>query len=141
MPLMIRGPGVPRGVELDQIAANIDVAPTILEAAGVLPLRSVDGIDLVGLAQDPGTGGGRSSCSTTPLRTPCAIRDFMYAEHSTDPNDPGPEEFELYDLVTDPFQLENLYQASLSDPDLGGIREGLEDRLDELIGCSGAGCQ
>jgi N-acetylglucosamine-6-sulfatase len=141
VPLMMRGPGVPRGVERDQIAANIDVAPTILEAADVSPLAPVDGIDLVGLAQDPGTGDGRSILLDNPVSN--AVRDpnFMYAEHSSDPDNPGPEEFELYDLATDPLQLENLYEASLSDPELEDIREGLEDRLDELVGCVGAGCR
>jgi N-acetylglucosamine-6-sulfatase len=141
VPLMMRGPGVPRGIERDQIAANIDVAPTILEAADVSPLAPVDGIDLVGLARNPGTGDGRSILLDNPVSN--AVRDpnFMYAEHSTDPDNPGPEEFELYDLAADPLQLENLYEASLSDPELEDIREGLEDRLDELVGCVGAGCQ
>jgi N-acetylglucosamine-6-sulfatase len=141
VPLMVRGPGIPHGATLDQIAANIDIAPTILEAAEVAPLATVDGIDLVGLARDPDAGDGRSILLDNPVSN--AVRDagFMYAEHSTDPDDPGPEEFELYDLAADPFQLENLYEASLSDPELGVVREDLEDRLDDLVGCTGAGCQ
>jgi N-acetylglucosamine-6-sulfatase len=140
VPLIVRGPGIPRGVTLDQIAANIDVAPTILEAAGVAPLAPVDGIDLVGLARDPDTGDDRSILLDNPVSN--AVRDsrYMYARHSTDPDNPGPEEFELYDLEADPFQLENLYEASLTDPELEEIREGLEGRLDDLVGCSGAGC-
>jgi N-acetylglucosamine-6-sulfatase len=141
VPLMIRGPGVPRGVTREGIAANIDVAPTILEAADVPPLAPVDGIDLVNVARDPGTGDERSILLDNPSSAGVRAPNLMYAEHSTDPDDPGPEEFELYDLAADPFQLENLYETSFSDPELGDVREALEDRLDELAGCSGTGCR
>ena len=34
VPLLMRGPGVPRGEVRDQLVANVDIAPTVLEAAG-----------------------------------------------------------------------------------------------------------
>ena len=34
MPLLIRGPGVPEGVTVDDLAINADLAPTILDAGG-----------------------------------------------------------------------------------------------------------
>ena len=52
----------------------------------------------------------------------------------------GADEFELYDMAADPFQLENLYEESFENPGLGAVREDLEDRLDDLIGCAGNGC-
>ena len=34
MPLLIRGPGIPQGVSVDELAINADLAPTILDATG-----------------------------------------------------------------------------------------------------------
>ncbi|HEX5593327.1 MAG TPA: sulfatase [Solirubrobacterales bacterium] len=53
LPLLIRGPGIKKGVSTGQIAGNIDIAPTILELAGVKPDKSVDGASLVPYFRDP----------------------------------------------------------------------------------------
>ena len=60
VPLIIRGPGLPAGRVRNQLAANIDLAPTILDAAGVSPRLKMDGISLLGVARDPGGAGTRS---------------------------------------------------------------------------------
>ena len=41
-PLLVRGPGVPRGVSCSQMALNNDLAPTFAELAGVTPPTFVD---------------------------------------------------------------------------------------------------
>ena len=43
VPLLIRGPGVPRGVSRSQMALNNDLAPTFASWAGARPPRFVDG--------------------------------------------------------------------------------------------------
>jgi len=43
VPLLIRGPGVPRGVSRSQMALNNDFAPTIASWAGVRPPGFVEG--------------------------------------------------------------------------------------------------
>jgi N-acetylglucosamine-6-sulfatase len=43
-----------------QLAANIDLAPTILDAAGVSPRLKMDGISLLPTARDPTSGETRS---------------------------------------------------------------------------------
>jgi arylsulfatase A-like enzyme len=53
LPLLIRGPGIKPGSSTGELAANIDIAPTILELAGVEPDRSVDGRSLVPFMEDP----------------------------------------------------------------------------------------
>jgi arylsulfatase A-like enzyme len=53
LPLLIRGPGIKKGVSTGQIAGNIDITPTILELAGVKPDKSVDGTSLVPFFRDP----------------------------------------------------------------------------------------
>ncbi len=52
LPLLMRGPGIKRGSETGELAANIDIAPTILELAGVKPDRYVDGRSLFPFAHD-----------------------------------------------------------------------------------------
>jgi N-acetylglucosamine-6-sulfatase len=46
LPLLVRGPGIKPGSSTGELAANIDIAPTILELAGVKPDKSVDGRSL-----------------------------------------------------------------------------------------------
>ena len=37
VPLEMRGPGIPKGVSVDPLAINADLAPTIVDAAGAHP--------------------------------------------------------------------------------------------------------
>jgi N-acetylglucosamine-6-sulfatase len=46
LPLLVRGPGIRPGSSTGELAANIDIAPTILELAGVKPDKSIDGRSL-----------------------------------------------------------------------------------------------
>jgi len=49
VPLVVRGPGVPKGVHLDYIAGNVDYASTWAELAGIQPPDFVDGRSLLPL--------------------------------------------------------------------------------------------
>ncbi len=53
LPFLIRGPGIEPGSSTGELAANIDVAPTILELAGVEATKSIDGRSLVPFLRDP----------------------------------------------------------------------------------------
>jgi N-acetylglucosamine-6-sulfatase len=53
LPFLIRGPGIKPGTATGELAANVDVAPTVLELAGVTPDKSVDGTSLVPFFRDP----------------------------------------------------------------------------------------
>lgn len=46
VPLIISGPGFPKGVTTDQAVGNIDIAPTIAKVAGAKPGRTMDGKSL-----------------------------------------------------------------------------------------------
>ncbi|TMK58517.1 MAG: sulfatase [Actinobacteria bacterium] len=46
LPLLIRGPGIKAGTATGELAANIDIAPTILELAGAEADKSIDGRSL-----------------------------------------------------------------------------------------------
>ena len=54
VPLEMRGPGIPQGVTLDPLVTNADLAPTIVDAAGVTPGLDMDGRSLLPVIQKPG---------------------------------------------------------------------------------------
>jgi arylsulfatase A-like enzyme len=53
LPLLIRGPGIKPGTSTGELAANVDIAPTILELAGASADKSIDGRSLVPFMRDP----------------------------------------------------------------------------------------
>jgi len=53
MPFLIRGPGIKQGSQTGELAANIDVAPTLLELAGAEADKSIDGRSMVPYLRDP----------------------------------------------------------------------------------------
>jgi N-acetylglucosamine-6-sulfatase len=92
-----------------RLALNVDIAPTILEAAG-LAVAGREGRSLLPLMS--GTGPWRSSFlfehyDTRGVPSYCGFRSarWKYVQYST-----GEEE--LYDLARDPYELRNLRQPS-----------------------------
>ncbi len=53
MPFLIRGPHIRPGSESDELVANIDIAPTILDLAGVEADKSLDGRSMAPFFADP----------------------------------------------------------------------------------------
>ena len=53
LPLLIRGPGIKPGSSTGELAANIDIAPTVLELAGATADKSIDGRSLAPFMRDP----------------------------------------------------------------------------------------
>lgn len=140
VPLVIRGPEVPEGRSVEEIALNNDLAPTFTDLAGIKPRASVDGRSLAPLLDgDPvppenwRTAFLVEEAEKEVARRPelWAIRTMnaIYMEYAT-----GEREF--YDLGEDPHQLENKYEDA--DPDL--LRR-LDRRLDELRDCEGDSCR
>ena len=124
VPLVVRADAiVGDGARTDRhLVANIDLAPTIAEAASV-KLPGADGMSLLPLVE------GRVETwrdalliehmrGTNPIPTYCAVRTarYLFASYETG-------ERELYDLEADPFQLQNL----------AGTEPGLEGRLDTTL--------
>ena len=136
VPLLIRGPGIPRGRTVSTLAANMDVPATIYDVADVAPAVPQDGVSLFELLADPEAFRDRAlmfhAFATRAVRT----RRYVYAEHDSDPGYQDGE-LELYDLATDPTQRRSAHEK----PALAGVRAELADRLDELRGCAGASCR
>lgn len=124
VPFIVRGPGIPAGVSVDDfLTANIDFPPTIAELAGVIPPAYVDGRSLLPLLKHtpPPADEWRQAVQieffghqldesgiVSPWYLGLRTRENLYVEHS--------EGFtELYDLIADPYQLDNL--APKTDPE------------------------
>jgi arylsulfatase A-like enzyme len=134
VPLILRGPGVPRGRTLAQLVANVDVAPTIVDAANATPSRRPDGRSLLPLLRDPGRSwgrdlllqrGGPAAQVFQALRTP----RYKYVEY-------GNGDRELYDLAADPHELQSRHAETA----LAGLRAELARRLAALRRCAATSC-
>lgn len=139
VPLVVRGPGVPQNVHLQQLVANVDLAPTIAAAAKVVPWRDEDGRSLLPLLADPAAAWPRDvllergpGVTVGGPRQYTAIRTarYVYVEYATG-------EKELYDLQVDPFELESKHD----DPAYAQVEADLATRLATLRDCAGATCR
>ncbi|MEA3337605.1 MAG: sulfatase [Chloroflexota bacterium] len=131
VPVIVRWPGkIPAGTRLQGMYQMHDIAPTLLDAVGLPVARNMDGIsfwdELTGQALDTGREEVFSLEST--MQAKWCLRT---SEHklivSREPDSYGNPEKELYDLVADPQELNNIYQER---PDVATV---LEDRLEGWI--------
>ena len=136
VPLLMRGPGIPRGVTRSQLVWNGDLAPTILEATGARAAWPTDGMSLLPFARDPSARSGRDillegpSLPRTggkPQFTGLRTAGHLYAEYRSG-------EVELYDLRRDPYELRNLAGT----PVIAPLQRELAARLERLRDCAGA---
>ena len=114
MPFLIRWPAVIKaGSRSDAMGLNVDFAPTFLDAAGVPVPDAMQGRSLVPILRG---------------RTPTDWRTSMYYRYYHDPGDHNTrahygvrtrthkliyfwkkDQWELYDLVNDPMEMNNIY--------------------------------
>jgi N-acetylglucosamine-6-sulfatase len=165
LPLLIRGPGIKPGTSTGELAANIDIAPTILELAGAKADKSIDGRSLVPSMRDPGLRSRRPILFESFVETndveangePGAQRPRVRAPASgkatasivAPPKDYegirlGPYKYiewpdgekELYDITKDPYELNNIVRV----PNFFPIRAFLHAQLVRLESCVGRSC-
>jgi arylsulfatase A-like enzyme len=144
VPLVVRGPGVTAGSAIGEMAATVDVAPTIAELGGATTPPFVEGRSLVPLLRGRRPSPwrknalmefirpmNRSSAAQTPVPGYQALRTetYTYVRYDTG-------EVQLYDLTSDPYELHNL--AASADPKL---LMSLQERLTRMHTCQGAGCR
>jgi arylsulfatase A-like enzyme len=130
VPLLLRGPRIPRNVRVTQPVVNVDIPATIVSIAGARPTRTLDGTSLLPLVRNRDRWLGRDILLETPdywgIRTP----RYVFVVHRQGDR-------ELYDFETDPQQLTSLdRRASFTK-----IRERLARRLQRLHSCKGVVCR
>jgi len=145
VPLIIRGPGVPSGQTRSSIVANIDLPATILDIAQAKTGRALDGHSLLPLLTVNNSvpwrsdllfeGTGKIPFDTTFYSSYAGVRtsQFAYIEHRSLS---GVVEKELYDLKTDPYELQN----KQNDPKYATVMKQLQGELSWLHSCQGAAC-
>ncbi len=144
VPLLIRAPGMPKGVHRKQPVGNVDLAPTILDFANAKPGRKEDGMSLVPIMEHKRDFPGRA----------LDLETYFTPDDLEDPEDPplnyqgvrtdrylfanyGTGEQELYDLWTDPFELQNLS----GNPAYAAVQSALQRLLSSEAKCAGKTCR
>ncbi|MEA2447927.1 MAG: hypothetical protein QOK47_1564, partial [Actinomycetota bacterium] len=124
IPLMMRWEGNLLPARDERLAANIDIAPTIMEATGVTPDTAMDGRSLLqpwersSILTEVYGAISRPELRWASILAP----DYQYVEYYG--GDETVTRFrEYYDLTTDPWQLENLLgdDDSSNDPDIATL--------------------
>jgi arylsulfatase A-like enzyme len=133
VPLMIRYPHrIPAGTLRTEMVLDIDLAPTFLDLAGVPAPKHMQGKSLLPLAKGADPEFRKEWYyeyfewpNPEAVRPHRGIRTeshkLIHYTHET-------QEFELYDLKTDPGETKNLYGK----PEVAQLQQQLLSRLDEL---------
>ena len=137
VPLLMRGPalGVPRGVFEKQVA-NIDLAPTIIDAANARGkvTRRLDGRSLLSAVRRPARFPQRDILLEDG---PALPKQYQYYRAIRTPRFKLVRyrngERELYDLRRDPQELESLHRR----PRYNKLQGRLGDKLNRLQDCRG----
>ncbi len=140
VPLFVKGPGVPAGSKIEQLALNTDFAPTFAGLAGIeFP---ADGRSLAPLL------GGEDAPWRTSMLLEAFTNEEAQGEQANLPNYQAVRtethkyveyengEVELYDLQADPHELESIHGSA--DP---ALLEDLKAKLEALKSCSEEGCR
>jgi N-acetylglucosamine-6-sulfatase len=136
VPLVIAGSGVVAR-RVNAMVLNLDLAPTLLDLAGVVVPASMQGHSLAGLLRG-GSSGVRDSFLyeyTNESAFP-VIPDILgiRTQGRKLVTYPGTSDEELYDLQTDPYELQNLVFR----PEWAAVHDDLRQQLDRLVAQTGA---
>jgi N-acetylglucosamine-6-sulfatase len=113
IPLIVRHPEAIRdaGRRASQMVLNIDLAPTLLDVAGLRSLESMDGESFAPILMDQNTRGREAWLYEYFMDYPYAVPEtravrterHKYIEYE---GERGPE---LFDIIADPREMKNLY--------------------------------
>jgi arylsulfatase A-like enzyme len=124
VPLIVRGPGYAPGAAVDDPVGTIDVAPSLLDAAGVAVPEHVEGRPLL--------DGGREHVVTEndfDIVVRLSLRTLTTRTHKVTVDRDHAENGELYDLVEDPGERVNRW----ADPAYASLRSDLVATLHDVV--------
>jgi N-acetylglucosamine-6-sulfatase len=152
VPLILRGPGIPRGRVSKELVGNIDLSPTLLQVAHAHAGLAQDGRSLIPFARNPQRRTRRAFLHETGGERYVPVRDqdqdgepavrrilsyravrtnrWLYIEYRTGGR-------ELYDLDLDPNEL----HSHAYEPRYASIRHTLHRLLLRLAHCKGESCR
>jgi N-acetylglucosamine-6-sulfatase len=146
VPLIIRGPGVRKGVKVTNQVSNIDFAPTLVDVANAKPGRVMDGVSLLPML----TKAVKQTDSIVQIEAPAPLFDAEVPINAWDRPYKGVRttrytyayyieagDEELYDRHKDPAQLHNV----AADPAYAAIKARLVSRMNKLDSCAGKTCR
>jgi arylsulfatase A-like enzyme len=163
VPMVIAGPDVVTGSQSRMVLLT-DLAPTILELAGLPADAGSDGRSLVPLlsgsppatwrtdflaeyrtAAQPGTPPSQRLLNGIFYDIPsyAAVRTsrYLFVRWYADDEAGGVHEYELYDLARDPQELQNLISTPEGLAQNAAVVQALNARLVVLQSCAGAACR
>jgi hypothetical protein len=130
----MRGPGVLRGKTVQDVVANVDLAPTVLDAANASAGLLMDGRSLFPLLAHRGDRLGRAIEIEAGLPRNnyrgIVTHRYVYTEYAGGAK-------ELYDLAHDPFELQNAQGNGA----YGRGQAALAGDVAQLKVCKGGACR
>lgn len=139
VPFFVRGPAVPVGKIRNEMVLNNDFAPTLAEIAGIAPPTFVDGRSFFSLlhSEVPQAGWRKAFLVETygmgSAQSAVRTETTMYREL----NDADNATREMYNLTSDPYQLENMYPNRANAVMVATLHRWLA----ALRTCAAAGCR
>ena len=124
-PLLLRGPGVPRNIQVDAVTHTYDVYPTLCELAGLEVPASVDALSLAPL-MDGAAEDTRPYVHSVYKHVQRMVRDreWKLITYLRD-GDAGSDRTQLFHIPSDPWELDDRSE----DGTVAGERERLEREL------------
>ena len=170
LPFLMRGPGIKPGSQTGELAANIDIAPTILELAHATADKSIDGRSLVPYVTDTSlrtrrpilfesfvetndveaNGQEPTERATTSAQASASRRSGAQASITAPPKDYEGIRLGPYKYIEWPDGEKELYDITkdpyelnnkVRDPNFFPIRNFLHTELRRLEDCSGLSCR
>jgi len=136
VPLIIYDPRTENNSQTnDQLVLNIDIAPTIMDYAGIKIPEDIQGQSLIPVLKDPSFSIRKQflcehlyDLKFIPKSEGIRSREWKYFRYINDP-----DHEELYDLVNDPMEVDNLVSDNNSLEELKALRKECNEKIEELI--------
>lgn len=134
VPLVVRGPGVPRGVvNREQIMSLVDLPATLLSLAGIDVPAHLQGVDRAAVVRGEAATVGDNVAFIEGMQDDIAIRTPTHKAvvkmqgnwQNTPPRTIKDERHGFYDLSADPYEMTNLAKADEQTHTAAALREQL----------------